>query len=285
MRKFIIALALIALLIIPSACSGDNESGESETLNTPSPADYDDATYNGSSKNEEPSFTGSDAENNDTERLIIHSGSISIAVTDISASNTQISNLAQSLGGYVVYSSISGEGLDMRGWITIKVPAESFTQALDSLEAMGEELISRNINTSDITEEYMDLDARLRNAEATEQQYLALLERADTVSETLQIYNSLSSIRSEIEVLKGRINYLDKSVEMSQISVYLEPVELADPFSDISWDIGKMFKTALKGLAQFGQWLLTGIVWVLIFSPLWLPLLIIGIKKWKGQKK
>lgn len=281
MKKFIILLALIAMLILPSACSGENDTDGEGPMIAPTP----DVAPEPGSKNGDFSSEDRDSSISDVDRLVIQNGNISIAVENIPASSAEISNLAQSLGGYVVSSNISGEGLDQRGWITIKVPAESFNQAMNSLEAMGEELISRSVNTRDVTEEYTDLDARLRNAEATEQQYLALLGQAKTVGETIQVYDSLSRIRSEIEVLKGRIQYLEKSIEMSQISTYLEPAELSDPVADISWDVGKMFRTALKGLAQFGQWLLTGLIWVLLFSPLWLPLSIFGIKKWRKRKQ
>ena len=80
---------------------------------------------------------------------------------------------------------------------------------------------SENTNSQDVTEQYIDLQSRLKNAEATETQYLALLDKAKDVDDILRIYDSLSRIRNEIEQIKGRIQYLERTSSMSLISVNL----------------------------------------------------------------
>jgi hypothetical protein len=218
------------------------------------------------------------------DRIIVRNGDISIAVEDITKSKNEITSLAIRYGGYVVSSQVWGEGPDMRGWITIRVPDESFEAAMAEIGDFAEEIISEGTSSRDVTEEYIDLTARLRNAEATEAQYLALLDKTNNVNEILNIYNSLSRVRAEIEQLKGRINYLETMTDMSLISVSLEPAS-SGPLVDLGWDIAEVFKSAVRGIVTFGQWLATGAVWALMFSPLWGTALFFGIRWWRRRQR
>jgi len=122
-----------------------------------------------------------------------------------------------------VSSRISGEENDRRGWISIRVPDGKFEQALAELRDLSVRVESESTDSQDVTEEYVDLQSRLKNAQATENQYLALLQKAENVEDILRIYERLSQVRSEIEQLKGRIQYLENTSSMSLISTRLEP--------------------------------------------------------------
>ena len=112
------------------------------------------------------------------ERMIVRNGDISLVVDDVSQTQEEISGLAARLGGWVVNSNIYGEAEEQRGWVSIRIPSDKFDQAMDELRTMAVRVTSESTSTQDITEEYVDLESRLRNAEATESQYLTLLERA-----------------------------------------------------------------------------------------------------------
>jgi len=214
------------------------------------------------------------------ERMIVRNGDISLVVEDVAEAQDEVAGLATRLGGWVVNSNIYGDE-EMRGWISIRIPSDKFDQALDELRAMAVRVTSESTSTQDITEEYVDLESRLRNAEATESQYLALLGRAEEVEDILRIYESLSQIRYEIEQIKGRMQYLEQISAMSLISINLEPS--LGPLVSPGWSASEALNSAVRGLTSFGQGLGTAFIWIGIFSPIWGTIL--GITYWRRRKR
>jgi hypothetical protein len=214
------------------------------------------------------------------ERMIVRNGDISLVVEDVPKAQEEIAGLATRLGGWVVNSNIYGDE-EIRGWISIRIPSDKFDQALSELRAMAVRVTSESTSTQDITEEYVDLESRLRNAEATENQYLALLERAEEVEDILKIYESLSQIRYEIEQIKGRMQYLEQISAMSLISVNLEPA--LGPLVSPGWSASEALNSAVRGLTTFGQGLGTAFIWIGIFSPIWGTLL--GVTYWRRRRR
>jgi len=217
------------------------------------------------------------------ERMIIRNGDMSLVVEDVTRARDEITQLAVRLGGWVVSSRISGEEEELRGWISIRVPDETFDQAFAELRGLAVRVTSESTSTEDITEEYIDLQSRLNNAEATESQYLALLEKAEEIEDILRIYESLSWIRYEIEQIKGRIQYLERISAMSLISIDLRPVATAAPLIRPGWSAREVLKSAIRGLTTFGQGLGTAAIGAAIFSPIWGTIL--GILYWRRRRK
>ncbi|GAF69578.1 unnamed protein product [marine sediment metagenome] len=219
----------------------------------------------------------------DEERMIVRTGEMSLVIEDVVDARDEIAQLAVRLDGYVVSSRIWGEEQDMRGNISIRVPDDEFEQTLAELRDLAVRVTSESTDSRDVTEEYIDLKSRLKNAEATESQYLALLKKADDVEDILRIYERLSQVRREIEQIKGRMQYLERTSSMSLISVHLELVASGKPLVGVGWSLTEAFKSAIRGIVTFGQWLVTIAIWLVIFSPLWGA--IIGIIYWRRRRK
>jgi hypothetical protein len=217
------------------------------------------------------------------ERMIVRNGDMSLVVEDIVGARDEIAQLAVRSNGYVVSSRISGEEQDMRGWISIRVPDDKFEQTLAELRELAVRVTSESTDSRDVTEEYVDLQSRLRNAEATESQYLALLEKAIDVEDILNIYDSLSRVRNEIEQIKGRMQYLERTSSMSLITVNLRPEATTKSLVRVGWSALEALKSAVRGIVIFGQWLGTIAIWVLIFIPIWGTIL--GIIYWRRRRK
>ncbi len=217
------------------------------------------------------------------ERMIVRTGDMALVVEDVINAKDEIANLVVELGGYVVSSQISGEEEERWGWISIRVPDDKFDQALAELRRLAVRVTSESASSQDITEEYIDLESRLKNAEATESQYLALLEKAEDVEDTLKIYDALSRIRYEIEQIKGRMQYLERTSAMSLISVSLESLATAKPLVRPSWSAREALKSAIRRLFIVGQGLGTAAIWSAIFSPIWGTTL--GILYWRYRRK
>jgi hypothetical protein len=159
---------------------------------------------------------------------------------------TAAQSAATSRGGYVVSASRSGAGDDARsGTITMRVPTERFEAALDDLRDIeGAKVDGLDVSSQDVTQEYVDTKSRLRHDRAVEARLMTLLADADGVSEVLAVQARLDSVQEQIEVARGRLQYLDKLTAMSTIELALrapakdgsvddsEPGTIATAFSD-----------------------------------------------------
>jgi hypothetical protein len=286
-RLLIIAISVISLLVFTS-CAGGGVSevmpGRPEPTPTPVPAPTpvpsapavpEEGYYEEGKGVVLPSMP--------EERMIVRTGDMSLVVEDVVDVRDKIAQLATRLGGWVVGSSIYGEEEELTGWISIRVPDETFDQAFAELRGLAVRVTSESTRSEDITEEYVDLQSRLKNAEATESQYLALLEKAVEVEDALRVYEALTQIRYEIEQIKGRMQYLERTSAMSLISVNLEPVATAKPLVSPRWSAREAFKSAVRGLTAFGQGLATAAIGAAIFSPIWGTIL--GVILWRRRRK
>lgn len=217
------------------------------------------------------------------ERMIVRNGDMSLVVRDVVEVRDEIAKIAIGKGGYVVSSWVTGEEEGMRGSISIRVPDEDFEQVVIEIRDLAVRVESESTNSRDVTEEYIDLEARLKNAEATESQYLALLDRADDVEDILKIYDSLSRVRREIEQIKGQMTYLERTSLMSLITAFLQPVVSEKPFVPTGWNFLEVFTSAIRGIVTFGQWLVTLLIWLVILCPIWGTAL--GIIIWRVRRR
>lgn len=165
------------------------------------------------------------------ERMIIRSGYLNLVVVDVASAMEQITSLAGNYDGFVVSSNSWQDRDRMMGNISIRVVAERFDEAIRALRALAVEVRSESTSGQDVTEEYIDLSAKLRNLEAAEEQLLKLLERAGEVKEILEVQRELVKTRGEIEQTQGRMKYLEESSSMSYIEVNLEQSKLTAEFN------------------------------------------------------
>ncbi len=165
------------------------------------------------------------------ERMIVRTGDIAILVENIPDAILEITGYAQSVDGYVVSSNTWKENERVFGNISFRIPAKNFDAAMARLRDMAFEVVSESTSSQDVTEEYTDLSAKLKNLEATEVQLLQLMERAETVEEVLNIQRELTRTREEIERIKGRMQYLEQTSETSLINVQLQQSRLDVDFN------------------------------------------------------
>ena len=154
------------------------------------------------------------------ERRVIQTGFMSIEVGDVQAASAQVQLTAEALGGFVENSSVSGDKDEAFADITIRVPAASFSEALERIRRIGE-VRSESLNAQDVTDQFIDLEARLNAATREEASLLDLLGRADDVQDVLIIERELTRIRSDIERVQGQLNFLERRVALSTLSVSL----------------------------------------------------------------
>ncbi len=158
-----------------------------------------------------------------TDKKIIKNGWLTVYVRDAEQAAEAIRNLALSVGGFVseskIYKSKSGF---KSGSVIIRVPADNFEEIMKNVKGLAVEVEGENATSEDVTEQYVDFEAQLRNLRAEETQYLIIMERAYTINDTLQVANRLSSVRDRIERIQGKLQLLSRQIEMSTINITLE---------------------------------------------------------------
>jgi hypothetical protein len=164
-------------------------------------------------------------------RQIIYSAYIRLVVEDVRQTASRLITLASSYGGFVSESSIGSSW----GSVTLRVPVSGFQDALKAIEQLGE-VEQTSINSRDVTEEFVDLEARLRNLQRQEERLLELLDKAASVRDVLEVERELTRVRAEIERIQGRLNLLGRLVELATVSVELvtERLEEKPPLFDWS---------------------------------------------------
>lgn len=210
-----------------------------------------------------------------TERLIIRTGNLSLIVTDTDATLKEITELVESNGGWVVNSNVyQYRENDRRGEITVRVPSAGFASAMDGFKAMALEVVNESTSGQDVTEEYVDLSSRLTNLEATADRVRGFLEETRNVEEALAVNQELSRLESDIEVIKGRMQYLSESASFSTITVNVTPDSVAQPIEVGGWRPEGIAKDAIEALVDALQGLANILIWLGIFV---LPLLLLVI--------
>ncbi|MEJ2551852.1 MAG: DUF4349 domain-containing protein [Anaerolineales bacterium] len=194
------------------------------------------------------------------ERIVIRNANLSLVVNDPTESSNQIAAMAEEMGGFVVnmnvYQTTFDSGVEgERASITIRVPVERLDEALETIKAGAIEVRNETVSGQDVTEEYTDLQSRLRHLEAVEQQLLGFLEEARDTEDALSVFSQLEQKQAEIEVIKGRIQYLENSARLSMISVELQPDVAERPLQIGNWRPVGTAKSAIEALLNTLQFL------------------------------
>jgi len=380
MKKFLVGLSLIMVLLAAAACSSsitpmtvkDSSQGlGTVSANRPAPTTY---AYTASSpmasgergkvqySGDHSGVTYSSITNesaNTMERMVVRTGGMEMVVQDITSAIDEISRIAGDSGGYVVDSQKWKEGERIFGSISIRVPAGRYNGTILALRALAMEIINESTSSQDVTEEYTDLNSKVKNLEATEAQLLKIMEKAEKTEDILSIQRELTTVRGDIEQVKGRMQYLERTAAMSLINIKLSGAMINLKFSankvlvntgdDIfftpevtggfapynyhwdfgdgnnsieknprysyqtpgvyrvtfkvtddkgytnevtrdgyikvegSWSPGSVARSAWNGLTIFGRALVNILIWLGIFSPLWI--IIGGIIFWIMYRK
>ena len=156
------------------------------------------------------------------QRQVISQGSVSLDVEDVPSAAVQVRTIAESVGGFVEQLTSTGVEERQQSTITIRIPQPEFFNVFDRIKLLGK-VLNENAGSEDVTERFIDLEARLKSAAREELSLLSLLERAEKVSEILTIERELSRIRTELEQVQGQLNFLERRVSLATITVALFP--------------------------------------------------------------
>jgi Domain of unknown function (DUF4349) len=196
------------------------------------------------------------------ERKLIRNGNIEFLTGDVRKTKTEIERIAKEQQGYISAENETNYGNRFQINQTLRIPSNKFDAVLKQLEDLAEKVDNKNINTQDVTEEFIDVEARLKTKKELEARYLELLKQAKTVADIVSIEGQIANVRAEIESMEGRLKYLSNQVSFSTLNVsyYQE--------SAASYGFGSKFLNSLKSgwfnLVDFVFWLLS--VWPFVLG-------------------
>lgn len=218
------------------------------------------------------------------KQMVIMNADLSIAVDDPTESLADIQKMAKEMGGFTVssnlYKTLTAAGIEVpEAYVTIRVPAERLDEALGKIKAMTGDpekyTLTENVSGQDVTQEYTDLQSRLRNLEEADAKLTEFYEKAEKTEDALAIYNQKMQVTEQIEVLKGQIQYYEQSVAKSAITVRLQSKETIAPITVAGWQPSGVARDALQALIDFGKGLVNFLIWVgILIIPI---LLVIGL--------
>jgi hypothetical protein len=229
--------------------------------------------------------------------LIIKQGQIHLLVKDTDQSIDRLTQIVSDSGGYIVSNRVWIEPFREENYkyasYTIAVPADQFESTLLRLRALSLRVVDESSSGQDVSEEYVDLQSRLANLEATRDRIRGFLDQAQTVEESLRINQELSNIEDQIEQVKGRMNYLSGRAAFSTIAIQLDPELPAVPTPSptptpppAGWDPGKTFEHASGLATKAAQLLVDAAIYLVVWLPFAVPVLIVwGVYKIGSRKK
>ena len=226
------------------------------------------------------------------ERLIIKDAEMTLLVQDTDITIDRITQVVGDLGGYIISSRIWYQeklGDEYKyATVTMAVPAGEFEHALRRLRGLAVIVTDESASGEDVTDEYVDLESRLRNLEATRDRIREFLDKAKTVEEALDVNEELSKVEDQIEKVLGRMNYLFDRASYSTITIQIEPeVPVLTPTptptptitptptatpTPTPWRAGDTFQRAGRTLGRTSQTLAQIAIWLVVAVLPWVAL-------------
>lgn len=260
-RRRVFAVLLAAFVLLSSSCEKKAAPMRSELAKSSRPQNY--STYNGAAT--VTAMLGGGGGGNDKypadsapaspvqsealdARKIIRNGSLDLLVNDVSQSVEKIGSIVKAVGGYVEKSTQSNSGSHSAS-VTVRVPAARLDSVITQVKTLAISVDREGVEARDVTREYIDLDARLRNAQAEEAQYLQILKRATTIKDTLDVTEKLSDVRGQIEQMQGEMKFLTSQIDLSTLEISLR-AEADETVAGIHWRPLRQAKVAVNEMVS-----------------------------------
>ncbi len=305
------SLKMIAILLVPLfvfwGCAG--ESAQTSRDSTEAPQSRSDEAFKPSntavasnsapkpaSKNKTTTAqvsleTEKKSEAAPTERKIVRNADLQLESDEPESVQQKITSIAESKNGFVVESTQSSS--DVRASrrdtvvMTVRVPAEKFAEAMTEIRAAANRVIVETVKSDDVTEEFIDTEARLKAKKALEAQFLEIMKRANTVNDALNVQSELSDVRAEIERIEGRLRFLENQTSLSTIKIRIQtPAAFSANSKGFFYRFGESVGTGVDAALSFVLGLVTFVIAILPFLIfIVLPIYLVIRYLWRKRRR
>lgn len=227
------------------------------------------------------------------ERKIIRNAELTLEAAAPEESQQKINAIAESKGGFVVESQQSSSDVKATRrdvvTMTVRVPATKFNETLEEIRKTAASVIVETVKGEDVTEEFIDIEARLKTERALEQQFLEIMKQAKSVQDALNVQRELATVRGGIEKIEGRKRFLENQASLSTIKIRLQtPTAFSANSSGFFHQLGQAFGKGFDVALNFILGVVTFVIAILPFLLLVvLPLALViryFLKRQRRQK-
>jgi len=244
--KLIIALLFLAILSCKKADAEASASEDLKVMSVKSPAKAMPVSSD--------DYSGSPTEKDKViEKKIIRTGNLRFQTDNLETTYEQIKSAVKKGKAFIQNDSEGKEYASVYRRITVRIPSENFDSFIKDISNGVDYFDNKEINSQDVTEEYIDIDARLKAKKKLENRYLELLAKANKMSEMLAIEAQLSAVREEIEAKEGQLRYMQSQVSLSTVTIEFYKTIAEESGVTISYGtkIWNSIKSGFYGISSF----------------------------------
>jgi hypothetical protein len=206
-----------------------------------------------------------------SDRKIVRNAELNLEAENPEEAQRAIARIAELKGGFVVESQQSSSDIKATSrdtvTMTVRVPAERFGEALDEIRTTATRVVIETVKGQDVTEEFIDIEAQLKAKKALEEQFMAIMKRANSVEDALEVQSQLADVRGEIERIEGRKRFLENQSSLSSIKVRLQTAKVfAQNSAGFGTRLTDAFGSGLDVAMNFVLGLITFIIAALPFA-------------------
>ncbi|MBS4212015.1 MULTISPECIES: DUF4349 domain-containing protein [Neobacillus] len=274
---------IMTLMVILTGCSSNNSRSESGKMNVENMAQMDSA---GSDNAEKPSLSASDKStaNKASEtvslevqsKMVIYQADLELRVKKFDRTVRTFEEKVAQYGGYIAESNVAKAGKEqISGHMKIRIPQKHFQDFLHDAEGQAVEVFQRNIIGQDVTEEYVDLESRLKSKRVVEERLLSFMNGAVKTEDLLKISADLAAVQEEIETIEGKMKYLENQTSFSTVNIALYENKIIVP--DIEKDKLNTWEKTKKQFMKSTNLLLSFFSGLVVFIFGNMPIIILFI--------
>jgi len=289
-KRLFVKLSVMVLLLALSlaGCSAAQKHASESVAPSPSAPAFNNAAIAFS----DGAFMKVETQGLAIERKVIMTARLEITTTDLPSIEQKVLQVVSDYGGHVQRSFFNNREGNQYWEFTLRIPTDSFDNSILDISALGT-VMSSSTNGQDVTEEYLDLDARLRVLQQEEARLLELLSKAANIDDYLKVESHLSRVRIEIEQATGRLKYLNNRIDLATIELSIKPTQgTVEPelkgFAGLARQIKVAFRQGINGVVALISGMLVFIATLLPFAVVIVPLLglvIVLLRRLRNNRK
>jgi len=220
------------------------------------------------------------------DRLVVQESNLSLVVKSVREAVKRAVDYADSNGGYMVSSSLSQPEEAPYATLVLRVPSKSLNASLEHFRSLALKVSSENLYGHDVTDQYVDVQARLDTLAKTKSKFEEIMSQATQVQDILTVQREIINIQSQIDSLKGRQLYLEKTAELARITLHFSTDEFALPYAPTgTFRPEVIFKTAVRSLVGTFRAVARDLIWIGVYAVIWVPILLVVLFFRRRAKK
>jgi len=220
-------------------------------------------------------------------RLVVQETNLSLLVKDVRKTIDTMLDDVKNRGGYMVSSNITQPEEAPFATLVVRVPSEKLRDIMEYFRSLAIKVSSEYVSGYDVTDEYQDIDASLKTLEKTKARFEQIMDQAVEIDDILRIQREIINLQSQIDNLKGRQLYLEQTAKLARVTVYVSTDEIALPYTPSeTFRPAVIAKLAWRSLVINLRKIATALIWITIYSIIWVPVLaiVLVVKRRRAKK-